>query len=112
MSYIIKVLNMDGDLGMVGVLSHVKKDNGTQFFTFIPYVSGRTSSRKSWDTAKGAIPNWARGTHGAYIVKADSADKALALVKGYRDGVQWANTEALAGNIDVIQGIKRRKKAA
>ncbi len=107
--YLIKVLSMDGDLGIAGVVSHVKRDNG-EFFNFIPKVCGRRSSTKNWDTAKGAIPRWAIGRLGAYTVKADTAAKAIDLVKGYRAGVQWAVDEALAGNVTVIAGIRRRKK--
>jgi hypothetical protein len=46
----------DGKPVMIGVLGHVvEKREG---FRFIPMVSGRVSSRKSWPDAAACIPSW------------------------------------------------------
>ena len=59
----------------------------------------RGNGRKAHDTVDAAIP---RGFNG-YIVDAPSISRALALTKGYRDGVQWADQDAADGLIRIVR---------
>lgn len=81
------------NIGVVGTLT----DNGGSGWTFISRTQ-RGNGRVLRDSAEAAVPKWFKG----YFVDAKTTQEAIELTRGYREGVQWANTDALNGLIKII----------
>lgn len=81
------------DIYIVGTISKTPR-KGWRYNSF----SQQGNGRKFHQNYKDAVPHKFKG----YLVRKSDSRSALELVIGYRNGENWANDEALTGNIEIV----------